>query len=289
MSILSVRLSKERPRPNSLVDVDAVYPELAEAQAHWRHLPAQGSFAGKAVLVTGAGDGIGRALAKALALYGADVVLLGKTRTKLEAVFDWIAEHSATKPVIVPCDLGLLDQGGAAALADQVRAGFGRLDGLVHNASALGAKTPVEHYPLAEWEAVMRVNLTAAVALTQALAPLMRETGQAQGEASIVFTSSSVGREGRAYWGAYAASKFAVEGLMQVLADELVHEGAVRVNSLNPGAVRTAMRRLAYPGEDPSTVTLPETRLDLCLYLLSDAAKGVTGQALDARTWAGPP
>lgn len=289
LSFRSFRNAIGKARSVLVVQVDAVYPGLAKAQAHWRHLPAEGSFAGKTVLVTGAGDGIGRALAKALALYGANLVLLGKTRTKLEAVFDWIAERSATKPVIVPCDLGLLDQGAAAALADQVQAEFGRLDGLVHNASALGAKTPVEHYPLAEWEAVMRVNLTAAIALTQALTPLMRETGRVQGaEASIVFTSSSVGREGRAYWGAYAASKFAIEGLMQVLADEFVHEGAVRVNSLNPGGTRTAMRRQAYPGEDPTTVPPPETRLDLCLYLLSDAAKGVTGQALDARTWAGP-
>ena len=217
------------------------------------------------------------------------MVLLGKTRTKLEAVFDWITEHSVTQPVIVPCDLNFLDQGGAAALAEQVRAEFDRLDGLVHNASALGPKTPIEHYPLAEWEAVTKVNLTAAVTLTQALTPLLRETGQPQGaETSIVFTSSSVGRQGRAYWGAYAASKFAVEGLMQVLADELAHEGAIRVNSLNPGATRTAMRRRAYPGEDPAAVPPPEARLDLYLYLLSDAAKGVTGRTLDARGWAGP-
>ena len=272
------------------MDIGAIYPELAQAQVRWRYLPAEGDFAGKTVLVTGAGDGIGRALAKTLALYGADVVLLGKTRTKLEAVFDWVVGHSATKPVIVPCDLNFLDQDSAEALADQVRAEFGRLDGLVHNASALGPKTPVEHYPLSEWEMVTRVNLTAAVTLTQTLTPLLRETGQPQGaEASIIFTSSSVGRQGRAYWGAYAASKFAVEGLMQVLADEFAHEGAIRVNSLNPGATRTPMRRLAYPGEHPATVPPPEARLGLYLYLLSDAAKGVTGQALDARGWAGPP
>lgn len=269
-------------------DIGAVYPELAEAQGRWRYLPAEGGFAGKIVLVTGAGDGIGRALAKTLALQGADLVLLGRTRAKLDAVFDWITDRTATKPVIVPCDLRLLDQDSAQALAEQVRAEFGRLDGLVHNASALGPKTTLEHYPLAEWQAVMQVNLNAAFALTQALTPLLRETGRKHGEASIVFASSSVGRKGRAYWGAYAASKFAVEGLMQTLADECAQEGAIRVNSLNPGGTRTAMRRQAYPAEDPAKVPPPEARLDLYLYLLSDAAKGLNGQALDARTWSGP-
>lgn len=271
------------------MDSGALYPELAEAQGGWRYLPAAGGFAGKVVLVTGAGDGIGRALAKALALHGADLVLLGRTRAKLDAVFDWITDRTATKPVIVPCDLRFLDQDSARALAEQVRDEYGRLDGLVHNASALGPKTTLEHYPLAEWQAVMQVNLNAAFALTQALTPLLRETGRKDGdEASIVFASSSVGRKGRAYWGAYAASKFAVEGLMQALADECAHEGAIRVNSLNPGGTRTAMRQRAYPAEDPAAVPPPEARLDLYLYLLSDAAKGVTGQALDARTWAGP-
>lgn len=228
-------------------------------------------------------------MAKALALYGADVVLLGRTRTKLDAVFDWITDRTATKPVIVPCDLRFLDQDSAQTLAEQVRDEFGRLDGLVHNASALGPKTTVEHYPLAEWRTVMQVNLNAAVALTQALTPLLRETGRKDGsETSIIFTSSTVGRAGRAYWGAYAASKFAVEGLMQTLADEFAHEGAIRVNSLNPGGTRTAMRRQAYPAEDPAAVPPPEARLDIYLYLLSDAAKGMTGQALDAGGWAGP-
>lgn len=268
----------------------ADYPELEAAKANWRRQPAPNCLAGQAILVTGAGDGIGKALAKAAALYGADLILLGRTRPKLEAVFDWIGEHTLTRPVIVPCDLSRLEPGSAESLAAQVRSEYGRLDGLVHNASLLGAKTPLEHYPMSQWEDVMRVNLSAAAALTQALLPLMRETAASQNrQGSILFTASSVGRKGRAYWGAYAVSKFAVEGLMQVLADECAAEGALRVNSLNPGATRTAMRRQAYPAENPADVPPPEAHLDLYIHLLSDAAQGLTGQALDARNWPQPP
>ena len=143
---------------------------------------------------------------------------------------------------------------------------------------------------MSQWEDVMRVNLSAAAALTQALLPLMLETAATRGrQGSILVTSSSVGRQGRAYWGAYAVSKFAVEGLMQVLADECAAEGAVRVNSLNPGGTRTAMRRQAYPAENPADVPPPEASLDIYIHLLSDAAEGTTGQALDARTWPEPP
>ncbi len=268
------------------VDSQDAYPELDAARAQWRYQPTPGCFAGRVVLVTGAGDGIGRALAQALALYGADVVLLGRTRAKLDTVSDWISERTSTHPAIVPCDLNLLNEDSANALAEHLRTNGGRLDGLVHNASALGVKTTIEHYPLTHWETVMRVNLTAALILTQALTPLMRETGNRFGqETSIVLTSSSVGRKGRAYWGAYAVSKFAIEGLGQVLADEFAHAGAIRVNTLNPGGTRTTMRRQAYPGEDPAAVPPPEARLDLYLYLLSDTARGVTGQAFDARDW----
>ncbi len=269
------------------MDLTVHYPELAEAQAQWRCRPKPDCLAGKVALITGAGDGIGRALAKAAALYGADVALLGRTRSKLDLVFDWISDHTRTRPAIVPCDLEALDEAGAAALAQHLQTNYGRLDGLVHNASALGVKTPVEHYPQSQWREVLRVNVTAAAVLTAALAPLLRRTG-GDSQASVIFTSSTVGRQGRAYWGAYAVSKFAVEGLMQVLADEFAHEGTVRVNSLNPGAVRTAMRRAAYPAEDPQTTPMPEVRLDIYLHLLSDAAQGVHGKALDARSWPGP-
>ncbi len=206
-------------------------------------------------------------------------------------MFDWISAHTDTRPVIVPCDLADLTRESADTLAEQLRADYGRLDGLAHLASELGAKTLLEHYPEALWQRVMQVNLNAAVVLTGALLPLLRETTRlADGpkQTSIIFTSSSVGRAGRAWWGAYAASKFAVEGLMQTLADELAVEGRVRVNSVNPGATRTAMRQQAYPAENPADAPTPESRLPVFLHLLSDAAHGVSGQAFDARDWPVP-
>jgi NAD(P)-dependent dehydrogenase (short-subunit alcohol dehydrogenase family) len=260
------------------------YPALTTARGEWRYQPASDCLAGKVLLVTGAGDGIGRAAAQTFACYGADVVLLGRTREKLEAVSDWISERTDTNPVIVPCDLAGLADENAAALSQAVGESFGRLDGLLHNASLLGPKVPVAHYPTDQWQQVFQVNVHSVFLLTRALIPLLDESGTA----SVVLTSSSVGRQGRAYWGAYAASKFAVEGLCQILADEHEHTGRIRFNSLNPGGTRTPMRRAAYPAENPADVPPPEARMDLYLYLMSDASKDENGRQFDARDWTPP-
>ena len=257
------------------------YPELDAARQTWHYSPEDGCLTDKVILVTGASDGIGRAAAKTFATFGAHVVLLGRTRSKLETVFDWIDSNTGTRPVIVPCDLHDLSEASADALLAAIEESYGRLDGLLHNASVLGPKVPVEHYPPAAWQEAMQVNAYAPFLLTKTLLPLI----QTSESASIVMTSSTVGRQGRAYWGAYAVSKFALEGLMQVLADELEDAARVRVNSLNPGGTRTAMRRAAYPSEDPQTLPTPESHMDLYLYLMSDASVGTTGQAFDARTW----
>lgn len=259
------------------------YPALLEAQSGWRYAPAVDCLAGRAILVTGAGDGIGLAAAKTFACYGADVLLLGRTRSKLEAVSDWIQEQTDTSPVIIPCDLATLGDENAAALADATADAFGRLDGLLHNASLLGPKVPIAHYPSHDWQQVFTVNVFATFLLTRALLPLL----EASGRASVVMTSSSVGRQGRAYWGAYAASKFAVEGLTEILADEHGNLGKIRFNSLNPGGTRTAMRRSAYPAEHPDSVPAPEAHMDLYLYLMSDASREVNGERLSARDWPG--
>ncbi|MCZ6643513.1 MAG: YciK family oxidoreductase [Gammaproteobacteria bacterium] len=260
------------------------YPELASARLNWRFTPADNCLAEKVILVTGAGDGIGRASAKTFATFGAHVVLLGRTRAKLEAVFDWITTHTRTEPVIVPCDLLALDEESAHALRQAIDNSFGRLDGIVHNASMLGPKVPIAHYPADQFQQVLQVNAFAPFLLTQVLLPVLEKSPSA----SIVMISSSVGRAGRAYWGAYAVSKFALEGLTQVLADEHSHAAKIRINSLNPGGTRTAMRRAAYPAEDPATLPTPEDRLDVALYLMTDLALGITGEQFDARSWDGP-
>lgn len=249
-----------------------------------RYRPPADLLRDRVVLVTGAGAGIGRTAALAYARHGADVVLLGRTRSKLEAVFDVIAAETATKPVIVPADLATLDEAAADNLAEAIRDDYGRLDGILHNASVLGPRVPVAHYPADAWAEVMQVNAMAPVLLTRALLPLL----EAAPDASIVFTSSGVGRVGRAYWGAYAVSKFATEGLSQTLADELESAGRVRVNALNPGGTRTAMRAAAYPAEDPATLPEPEAHMDLYLYLMGPDSAGVTGWSIDAPAWGGP-
>ncbi len=257
------------------------YPALTLARENWKIAPPDDALHDKVILVTGAGDGIGRAAAKTFARFGAHVVLLGRTREKLEAVFDDISNNTNTNPVIVPADLRYLAEENAMALADSIQDSFGHLDGLLHNASTLGQMLPLAHYPKATWEDVFAINVTATAVLTRHLLPLL----DLSAAATVVFTSSGVGREGRAYWGAYAASKFATEGMMQTLADETETAGRIKVNSLNPGGTRTAMRALAYPAEDPATLPTCEDHMDLYLYLFSALGRSHHGEALDARNW----
>jgi len=232
------------------------------------------------ILVTGAGDGIGRSAAKTFAAHGATVILLGRTISKLEAVYDEIEAAGGPQPAIIPLNLEGATYRDYEEVAVKIEETFGRLDGLLHNASLLGARTPIEHYDPDQWNQVMQVNLTAPFLLTKALLSVMRHSE----DASIVFTSSSVGRKGRAYWGAYAVSKFATEGLMQVLADELDDEHSkIRVNSLNPGATRTNMRMQAYPAEHPAKNPTPDDIMPVYLYLMGKDSQGVTGQAFNAQ------
>ena len=234
---------------------------------------------GKNILVTGAGDGIGRSAALSYAAHGASVWLLGRTEAKLEAVYDAIEAAGGARPAILPVDLGTLTEQQCDTLASTLADNIGHLDGLLHNASILGERRPVESAGYAAWCEVMQVNVNAQFLLTRSLLPLL----SAAPAASIIFTSSGVGRRGRAYWGAYAVSKFATEGFMQVLADELENTTRVRVNSLNPGATNTAMRRSAYPAETPTDNPSPDEIMPAYLYLMGDDSRGVTGQALNAQ------
>jgi NAD(P)-dependent dehydrogenase (short-subunit alcohol dehydrogenase family) len=240
--------------------------------------PSAGLLQDRIIVVTGAGSGIGRAVAQTFARHGATVVLLGRTLAKLESVYDSIEAAGGPKPAIFPINF----EGATAQDYEQLRAAleneFGRVDGLLHNAGALGGRTPLGQYSYSDWQKVMQVNVNAPFLLTRALLPLLQKSADGR----IVFTGSTVGRKGRAYWGGYAVSKGATETLMQVLADEL-EETPIRVNSINPGATRTAMRSEAYPAEDPAVVTPPEAIMNPYLFLFGPDSKDWHGQQLDAQ------
>jgi len=243
------------------------------------HQPRPDELSGRVIAVTGASSGIGRAVALACARFGATVILIGRNARKLETVHGEIEAAGGPEPTIAVLDLEKAVASDYDQLASAVSERFGRLDGLLHNAGLLGTLSPIEHYDVPTWCRVMHVNVTAAFALTQVLLPALKQSP----DASVLFTSSSVGRRGRAYWGAYAVSKFATEGFMQILASEVENLTSIRVNSLNPGRARTMMRRQAYPAEDINTLPLPETLTGPYVALLGPASRGVTGQTFDAQ------
>ncbi|MCU1734011.1 MULTISPECIES: YciK family oxidoreductase [unclassified Pseudomonas] len=234
---------------------------------------------GRVIMVTGAGRGIGAAAAKAFAAHGATVLLLGKTEANLSAVYDEIEAAGHPQPVVIPFNLETALPHQYDELAVMVENAFGRIDGLLHNASIIGPRTPLEQLSGDNFMRVMHINVNAMFMLTQTLLPLLKLSE----DASVVFTSSSVGRKGRAYWGAYGVSKFATEGLMQTLADELEGVAPVRSNSVNPGATRTSMRAQAYPAENPQDNPLPEAIMPVYLYLMGPDSTGVNGQAFNAQ------
>lgn len=244
------------------------------------HAPAPAELAGRVIAITGASAGIGRAVALACAAHQANVVLIGRNPAKLESVHAEIVAGGAPEAAIAVLDLEKALARDYDAVADAVLERYGRLDGLLHNAGLLGTLTPIEHYDVPTWCRVMHVNVTAAFALTQVLLPALQKSE----DASVLFTSSSVGRHGRAYWGAYAVSKFALEGLSQVLSQELENVSRVRVNTINPGRTRTAMRRAAYPAEDIDTLPLPAAHAATYIALLGPASRGVTGRQFDAQS-----
>jgi len=238
-----------------------------------------GLLTDRIILITGATDGIGRALALRTAELGARVVLHGRNTKRLEKVYDEIeAIDGAVRPSIAVLDLATADSDAYTSLANSIEQEFGRLDGLVHNAGILGNRHSIEQYDPAEWQQVMHVNLTAPFALTQVLFPALKKSRNP----SLIFTSSGVGRVGKAFWGAYSVSKFGTEALSQILSNENRHSG-MRVNCINPGAVRTKMRLAAYPAEDRDVLKGPEDILAAYLYLLGPDSEEITGQSLDAQ------
>ncbi|NQY63525.1 MAG: YciK family oxidoreductase [Alteromonadaceae bacterium] len=232
----------------------------------------------KTILITGAGDGIGRQAAITYSKLGATVILLGKTVKKLEAVYDEIINAGFAEPAIIPLDLKGATKQNYIDMSNTIAEQFGKLDGVLLNASMLGELTPFSQIHEQIWQEVIQVNVTAQYLITQALIPTL----QLADNASLVFTSSGVGKQGRAFWGPYSVSKFATEGLMQVIADEYENSG-LRTNAINPGATQTNMRASAFPAEDKDTLAKPEDIMPLYVYLMSDDSLEVNGQTLKAQ------
>ena len=239
--------------------------------------PPPDILANRVILVTGANRGIGRAVALAAARAGAQIILSGRDVAGLEKVDDEIRAAGGPTPGLMPIDLLKATVDDYRKAAKAVNDAFGRLDGLAHIAGLLGERSSIEHYPTMAWHNVMHVNVSAVFLLTQTMLPLL----QLSDDGSVVFASSSVGRVGRAHWGAYSVSKFALEGLMQVLADEC--DGRPRFNTLNPGATRTGMRKAAYPAEDASKLKTPEDIAGAFVYLLSGDSAGINGRAFNCQ------
>jgi NAD(P)-dependent dehydrogenase (short-subunit alcohol dehydrogenase family) len=241
--------------------------------------PAPDALRDRVVLITGSSDGIGRAVAKAAAAHGARVILHGRNVKRLEAVYDEIVAAGGPRPSIVPLDFEKAGPAEFDQLVSAIDQEFGRLDGLLHNAGILGERAPIEHYDVTKWLRTMHVNVNVPFILTQRCMPLLRKSA----DPSIVFTSSGVVPRPRAYWGAYLVSKWATDGLMHMLADELESQPRMRVNSINPGKVRTNMRLQAYPAEDRSTLPEPESIVAPYLYLLGPDSRNVTGETVECQ------
>jgi NAD(P)-dependent dehydrogenase (short-subunit alcohol dehydrogenase family) len=241
--------------------------------------PAPNALRDRVILITGASDGIGKAVAQAAAAHGARVILHGRNVRKLEAVYDAIVTAKHPRPSILPLDFEKVGPEQYDQLVEALDKEFGRLDVLLHNAGMLGERAPIEHYDVPKWMRTMHVNVNAPFILTRSCLPLLRRST----DPSIVFTSSGVVPRPRAFWGAYLVSKWASDGLMHMLADELEQRPAIRVNSINPGKVRTNMRLQAYPAEDRSALPTPESIVAPYLFLLGPDSRGVTGQTVDCQ------
>jgi NAD(P)-dependent dehydrogenase (short-subunit alcohol dehydrogenase family) len=237
--------------------------------------PSDGTLSDRIILITGAADGIGRALAHSCAKNGATVIMLDRNVRGLEQAYDEIVAAKHPEPALYPLDLLGAAPADYAALAQTIEREFGRLHGLVHNAALLGALIPLTHFEDELWYQVMQTNLNAPYLLTRACLDLMTRSDE---DASIVFTSDAVGRHGKAYWGAYGVAKAGLENLMQILADELEVNTPVRANSIDPGAVHTALREIAYPAEDRSRRKAAHEVLKPFLYLLSTDSRGISGK-----------
>jgi NAD(P)-dependent dehydrogenase (short-subunit alcohol dehydrogenase family) len=275
-AIIELCLAATRP---ARMRVDALRPSAM-------NLPLSGpesttDLSGRAVLITGAAGGLGRALALACAARGATVVLHGRVVRKLEALYDDIVAAGHPEPTILPLDFATVTADEAGQAAGALRAQLGRLDGLVHTAALLGSLGPLEHQSFDVWQAVLRVNVAAPMLLTRALLPLLADAA----DAAVLFTLDTRACDPRAYWGAYGASKAALAAFAATFADETEGRANLRFNAVIPGPMRSPLRTLTHPGEDKQALPLPAALAPLYLWLLGAQAKGDSGRVFDGGAW----
>ncbi len=241
--------------------------------------PQKKLLANKVILITGSTSGIGREASITFSQFGAKTILLGRSVELLEETYDLIVSNNLEKPILHALDFDKAEETDYFQIAQSVLEEYGKLDGLLNNAGILGKKVSVEDYNIRHWREVLKVNLESGFLLTKSLLPALKKANNS----SIVFTSSGVGRKGKAYWGAYSISKFATEGLVQILAEELENTSNIRVNAVNPGPTRTKMRVQAYPAENPRKNPFPKDIMSAYLYLMGEDSIGCNGEYIDAQ------
>ena len=220
----------------------------------------------KNILITGASNGIGKSLSENLSKYGANVIMLSRNENALDAIYDSLKKKYKTDPCILKCDLENIDDEKSQEIANIISKNYQNLDSIIHNAAILEKMSDIESFDLQTWDKVMRVNLTSAFILSKYLIPLMKSSTTPR----IIFTTSSVGKKGKAFWGAYSVSKAGVNALSNILNDELESISNIKIFNFDPKATQTNMRALAYPAEDPSTIKNPDQLINYYLWMLSE-------------------
>ncbi|MFT5572305.1 MAG: NAD(P)-dependent dehydrogenase (short-subunit alcohol dehydrogenase family) [Cryomorphaceae bacterium] len=252
----------------SIISPNFDQPTLMTTQLDWQDFQAnKDDLSNKTILVTGAADGIGKAVSIALAEQGVTVLMLDKKARHLEKLFDQITARGFAEPVILPVDLMEITPETATTLAQAIHDDIGQLDGLLHNAAELGSPSPMDQYDMDYWNEVMHTNLQAPYLLTRAVLPLLKQGHQT----NILFTSADVGRQPAAYWGAYSIAYAGLEAQMKIWAEELEAVSNIKVNSLDPGPVRTSLRRRSHPGESQEGLAPPASIVGAYLKIFSNA------------------
>ena len=223
----------------------------------------------KVILITGANKGIGKMLSLEFSKMGVNIVLLGRNEESLDSVYDEIITTTSTKPLIIKCDLSDIDNKSAKQINDEIMGVYGRLDGVIFNAAKLGKMSTIEDYEEDIWKEVFNINLHSAFIISKEILPALKAAPNGR----IIFTSSGVAEVGKAFWGAYSASKFAVKGLAEILRDELETTSNIKVFNYDPGKTRTSMRALAYPAENPQDLKEPKVLFNDYLWFFSDESQ----------------